>query len=181
MLVTRVGVTKLIGCRAAVRALLQGCIEFANCSSVQFSSSAVNTAFLCFLCIQLSVRWRPPSVRCRASCTCEPTCRRRRRRRRTTTNTARTGSSAPRRLLLLAATRPLMHRDTVTAASTPAHCPLSAALRVIYTHRFLLVFKHQRQRASSSQDPLLPAGLPLHLTPLLLRLRFGFADHCARL
>jgi len=34
---------------------------------------------------------------------------------------------------------------------------------------------------SSSQDPLLPAGLPLHLTPLLLRLRFGFADHCARL
>ena len=30
-------------------------------------------------------------------------------------------------------------------------------------------------------DPLLPAGLPLHLTPLLLRLRFGFADHCARL
>ena len=29
------------------------------------------------------------------------------------------------------------------------------------------------------QDPLLPAGLPLHLTPLLLRLRFGFADHCA--
>ena len=31
------------------------------------------------------------------------------------------------------------------------------------------------------QDPLLPAGLPLHLTPLLLRLRFGFADHCARL
>jgi len=22
---------------------------------------------------------------------------------------------------------------------------------------------------------------PLHLTPLLLRLRFGFADHCARL
>ena len=35
--------------------------------------------------------------------------------------------------------------------------------------------------SSSSQDPLLPAGLPLHLTPLLLRLRFGFADHCARL
>jgi len=26
-----------------------------------------------------------------------------------------------------------------------------------------------------------PAGLPLYLTPLLLRLRFGFADHCARL
>jgi len=31
------------------------------------------------------------------------------------------------------------------------------------------------------QDPLLPAGLPLHLTRLLLRLGFGFADHCARL
>ena len=28
---------------------------------------------------------------------------------------------------------------------------------------------------------LLPAGLPLHLTRLLLCLRFGFADHCARL
>ena len=28
---------------------------------------------------------------------------------------------------------------------------------------------------------LLPAGLPLHLTRLLLRLRFGFADYCARL
>jgi len=27
---------------------------------------------------------------------------------------------------------------------------------------------------SSSQDPLLPAGLPLHLTPLLLRTRFSF-------
>ena len=27
----------------------------------------------------------------------------------------------------------------------------------------------------------LPAGLPTHLTPLLMRLRFGFADHCARL
>jgi len=27
---------------------------------------------------------------------------------------------------------------------------------------------------SSSQDPLLPAGIPIHLTPLLLRLRFGF-------
>ena len=35
--------------------------------------------------------------------------------------------------------------------------------------------------SSSPQDPLLPAGLPIHLTPLLLRLRFGFADHCARL
>ena len=31
------------------------------------------------------------------------------------------------------------------------------------------------------QDPLLPAGLPIHLTSFLLRLRFGFADHCARL
>jgi len=27
---------------------------------------------------------------------------------------------------------------------------------------------------SSPQDPLLPAGLPIHLTPLLLHLRFGF-------
>ena len=34
---------------------------------------------------------------------------------------------------------------------------------------------------SSPHDPLLPAGLPIHLTPLLLRLRFGYADHCARL
>ena len=41
-------------------------------------------------------------------------------------------------------------------------------------------------RARTSPDtfrrhPLLPAGLPIHLTPLLLHLRFGFADHCARL
>ena len=28
--------------------------------------------------------------------------------------------------------------------------------------------------SSSPQDPPLPAGLPIHLTPLLLRLRFGF-------
>jgi len=35
--------------------------------------------------------------------------------------------------------------------------------------------------SSSPQDPLLPAGLPLHLTRLILRLRFGFAGHCARL
>ena len=28
--------------------------------------------------------------------------------------------------------------------------------------------------SSSPQDPLLPAGLPIHLTALLLRLRFGF-------
>jgi len=34
---------------------------------------------------------------------------------------------------------------------------------------------------SSPQDPLLLAGLPIHITHLLLRLRFGFADHCARL
>ena len=40
-LVTRVSVTKLIGCRAAVRT-----VQFANCSSVQFSSSTVNTALV---------------------------------------------------------------------------------------------------------------------------------------
>jgi len=37
LLVTRVSVTKLIGCTAAV-------CEFANCNSVQFSSSALYTA-----------------------------------------------------------------------------------------------------------------------------------------
>ena len=49
---------------------------------------------------------------------------------------------------------------------------LSLCLSIPYQSRYLL---------SSSQDPLLPADLPIHLTPLLLRLRFGFADHCARL
>jgi len=31
---------------------------------------------------------------------------------------------------------------------------------------------------SSPEDPLLPAGLPVHLTPLLLHLTFSFADQC---
>jgi len=41
--------------------------------------------------------------------------------------------------------------------------------------------RDDRPETVVTTDPLLPAGLPLHLTPLLLRLRFGFADHCARL
>jgi len=42
LLVTRASVTKLIGCRASVRTL-----QFVNCSSAQFISSAVNTALVC--------------------------------------------------------------------------------------------------------------------------------------
>jgi len=60
---------------------------------------------------------------------------------------------------------------SVAAAKVWNSLPLS--LRIyLYQSWYLL---------SSPQDPLLPAGLPIHLAPLLLRLRFGFANHCARL
>ena len=48
-------------------------------------------------------------------------------------------------------------------------------------NRVVNLRRQSRYLPSSPQDPLLPAGLPICLTSLLLRLRFGFADHCARL
>jgi len=47
--------------------------------------------------------------------------------------------------------------------------------------RVVSVLDSGAERPGFKSQSLLPAGLPVHLTPLFLRLRFGFADHCALL
>jgi len=57
----------------------------------------------------------------------------------------------------------------------------SVAAPEIWNFLHLYVFVPVLIPSVVTSHQLLPAGLPIHLTRLLLRLRFGFADHCARL
>jgi len=66
---------------------------------------------------------------------------------------------------------PVHQRATLPRHRTP--------VIVRYTILIDVISNYQSWYLSSS--PTAARGLPIHLTPFFLRLRFGFADHCARL